>query len=83
MRTRIHKLAWLSLCLLLAPAAPAAARDNGEGLAGELTDKYVTFFSLGVTLFFVVVVIVGTIIQSRLEKRKQEKKAALRHRTGW
>ena len=75
----------LTLCslLLLAPAALAA--DNGEGFLGETDDKVVTFFSLGVALFFVLVVVVGTLIQQRLEKRKDEKKAArLRGRAaGW
>ena len=74
----------LSLFLTLVFAAPAMAGDNGEGLAGETDDKYVTLFSLGVLVFFVVVVTVGTIIQSRLEKRKDEQKAhALRQREGW
>ena len=74
----------LSLILSLALAAPALAGDNGEGLAGETDDKYVTLFSLGVLVFFVVVVTVGTIIQSRLEKRKDEQKAhKLRRREGW
>ena len=75
-----------SLAAVLLPllaAAPASARDNGEGLAGELSDKTVTFFSLGVVLFFVVVVVVGTVIQGRLEKRKQQNKAAMTHRVGW
>ena len=53
----------------LAATALAAARrwrprgDNGEGLAGETDDKIITFFSLGVAVFFVLVVTIGTIIQ--------------------
>ena len=83
MRARASIALSSATALALVVAAPAAARDNGEGLAGELSDKLVTFFSLGVLLFFVLVVIVGTIVQARLERRKQEKKAALRHRVGW
>jgi hypothetical protein len=65
-------------------ASPAMAGNNGEGLAGETDDKLVTFFSLGVIVFFVLVVTLGTIAQSALERRKEEKKAAaLRQRTGW
>ncbi|MDQ3719411.1 MAG: hypothetical protein M3350_01265 [Actinomycetota bacterium] len=60
------------------------AADNGEGLLGELDDRIITFFSLGVVLFFTLVVIVGSVIQSKLEKRKEAKKAAdLRRRVGW
>jgi nitrogen fixation/metabolism regulation signal transduction histidine kinase len=69
----------------LALAAPAfAATDDGEGLAGETDDKIVTFVSLGLVLFFVFVVVVGTVIQSALEKRKEARKAArLEQRIGW
>ena len=74
----------LSLVFTLVLAVPAFAGDNGEGLAGETDDKYVTLFSLGVLGFFVLVVVVGSIIQGRLEKRKDEaKKHTLRHREGW
>jgi hypothetical protein len=59
------------------------ARDNGEGLAGETTDKVVTFFSLGVLLFFVAVVTLGTVIQMLLERRKERRKAAHFQRYGW
>jgi hypothetical protein len=69
---------------LLVTAAPAFAGDNGEGLVGETDDKIVTFFSLGVILFFTAVVILGSLIQGRLEKRKNERKATeLRKRVGW
>jgi hypothetical protein len=81
-RALIASLVGLAAALVL--AAPAMAGNNGEGLAGETDDKVVTFFSLGVIVFFTLVVIVGTVIQNALERRKEEKKAAaLRQRTGW
>ena len=65
-------------------AAPAIAHDNGEGLVGETDDRIITFFSFGVILFFTLVVILGTVIQQRLEARKEARKAAdLRRRVGW
>ena len=68
----------------LALAAPAFAGDNGEGLWGQTDDRVVTFFSLGVVVFFVIFVIVASAIQGRLEKRKDERKAVeLRKRVGW
>ena len=74
----------LSLALFFLLTAPAYATDNGEGLLGETDDKVVTFFSLGVIVFFVVFVALATAIQSKLERRKEEKKAAaLRQRAGW
>ena len=42
---------------LLVFAAPAYAIDNGEGLLGETDDRIVTFISLGVVVFFVLVAI--------------------------
>jgi hypothetical protein len=80
---RALKTAALTLALVLATSAPAMAHA-GEGWAGELNDKVITFFSLGVMLFFVVVIIVGSTIQGRLEKRKEQKKAAQAlARVGW
>jgi nitrogen fixation/metabolism regulation signal transduction histidine kinase len=69
---------------LLLTAAPAFGADNGEGLVGETDDKIITFFSLGVILFFTLVIVLGSAIQGRLEKRKDERKATeLRKRIGW
>jgi hypothetical protein len=78
----VRTLATVALSLLL--AAPAYASDNGEGLAGELDDRIITFSSLGVVVFFTVVVIGLSALQGALEKRKEERKAAeLRKRVGW
>src|SRR3954447_15934769 len=83
MRLRTLITAALSFALTLAVASPAMAHA-GEGWAGELNDKVITFFSLGVMLFFVLVIIVGSTIQGRLEKKKEQKKAAQAlARTGW
>jgi hypothetical protein len=81
-RTRLAALLTVLAAQLVA-AAPALAK-NGEGLVGETNDKVITMFCLGLVVFFVLVVIVGTIVQSRLERRKNAKKAArMRQRVGW
>ncbi|MDQ3587458.1 MAG: hypothetical protein M3433_01995 [Actinomycetota bacterium] len=60
------------------------ASDNGEGLLGEVDDRIITFFSLGVVVFFTLVVIFGSVIQGKLEKRKEAKEAdELRRQVGW
>jgi hypothetical protein len=65
-------------------AAPAFAGDNGEGLAGETDDRLVTFFCLGVVIFFAVFVVLASALMGRLDKRKDERKAVeLRKRVGW
>ena len=70
--------------LMLILAAPAFAHDNGEGLLGETDDRIITFFSLGVVVFFIAVVCLGSYLQSVLDKRKAARKAAdLQQRIGW
>jgi hypothetical protein len=66
--------ALLSSLALMLVAAPAALADNGVGLAGPTTDKTVTFFCLGVLLFFVALVVVLSLIQGKLEKRKEQRR---------
>jgi len=74
---RISAALSAALALLLA-AAPAALAENGAGLAGPVTDKTVTFFCFGVIAFFAILVIVLSLIQGRLEKRKEERYSALK-----
>jgi putative copper export protein len=69
-RTQITAALSAALSLLLI-AAPAALADNGAGLAGPVTDKTVTFFCFGVIAFFAILVIVLSLVQGRLEKRKE------------
>jgi len=72
------------LAAWLIPAATAFAGDNGEGLWGETDDKIVTFFSLGVVVFFAVFVVLASWLQAVLDRRKQQRKAVeLRRRVGW
>ncbi len=58
-------------------AAPAAFADEGVGLAGPTTDKTVTFFCFGVMGFFVLLVVGLSLLQGRLEKRKQQRQSDL------
>ncbi len=64
----------LATMLLLAPAAMA---ENGVGLAGPTTDKTVTFFCFGVIAFFAILPIVMSLIQGKLEKRKERRRTDL------
>ncbi len=69
--------ALLSIWGLMLLVAPAALADEGVGLAGPTTDKTVTFFCFGVIGFFAALVIVLSLIQNRLEKRKEQRKSDL------
>lgn len=67
----------LSIWALLLIAAPSAPASSGAGLAGPLTDKTVTFFCFGVIAFFATLVIVLSLIQNKLEKRKEQRRSDL------
>lgn len=69
-------LSALALTLLVAPAAMA---EDGVGLAGPTDDKTVTFFCFGVIIFFAALPIVLSLIQWRLEKRKERRQSDLRN----
>ncbi|MBA2505250.1 MAG: hypothetical protein H0V29_04810 [Thermoleophilaceae bacterium] len=84
MKTRLAGSTLLTFLLLAAPALAQVTTDNGEGYLGETDDKIVTFVFLGVLVFFFLFTAFGSLIQWKLEKRKDEKKAAtLRQRAGW
>jgi hypothetical protein len=66
----------LALAALAALASPALAAD-GEGLYGRTDDMVITLFAFGVMIFFTVLVIVLSLIQYRLDSRKERRKQDL------
>ncbi len=60
--------------LALAPVAMAA---DGVGLYGRTDDKVVTYFAFGVMIFFAAFVIVASIVQGRLDSRKDRAREEL------
>ncbi len=76
MRLRVLAISLGTALGSLLLATSAFASDNGEGLWGETNDRVVTAFGLGLVLFFTLVVVLGSAIQGRRDKRKAEKKAA-------
>jgi hypothetical protein len=65
--------------LTLAPTALAAA-DGGQGWYGETNDKVITNAMFGVIAFFPTVILVLSLIQWRLDKRKHAKTDAAKRR---
>ena len=68
------------LCLAVAALlalAPAALAADGVGIYGRTDDKVVTFFAFGLMAFFTILVIGLSLIQIRLENRKQRRKEDL------
>jgi hypothetical protein len=68
--------------LALALLAPVAlAQDGGQGTYGEIDDKVTTNAGFIVIAFFPLFIFVMSVLQWRLEKRKQVRLAAKRHRS--
>jgi UDP-N-acetylmuramyl pentapeptide phosphotransferase/UDP-N-acetylglucosamine-1-phosphate transferase len=65
--------------LVLAPVA-SAHPGGGAGWYGETTDKTVTTTMFGVIIFFPLIIVVFSLIQWRLDKRKHERTDAARRR---
>jgi hypothetical protein len=65
---------------LLAPAV--LANTHGQGLYGETNDKVVTNAGFILIAFFPLFVLVMSLVQWRLEKRKELRKAAQKARAG-
>src|SRR3954453_7814868 len=55
----------------LACVAPAAFAADGVGIGGPTDDRKVTYWAFGVMVFFTLFVIVASLIQIRLESRKE------------
>jgi len=73
--TALGALAVAATALLaLTPVAMAA---DGVGLYGRTDDKVVTFFAFGVIAFFALLVISLSLIQIRLDNRKERRKQDL------
>jgi hypothetical protein len=62
------------LVLVLAPAA--LAHDGGEGWYGETNDKVVTNAGFILIAFFPLFILAMSLLQWRLDKRKERRKAA-------
>ena len=58
-------------------AAPGAFAADGVGLGGRTTDKSVTFFCFGVIALFIILPIVLSLIQARLDGRKDRMREQL------
>jgi hypothetical protein len=79
-----------STLLLLALAPAALANNDGRGLYGATDDKVVTNAGFILILFFPLFVLAMSLLQRRLDKRKEARKAAqigrdgdARWRGGW
>jgi preprotein translocase subunit SecG len=79
-------LVFTTVLLVYAPAALAARADAGQGWYGETDDKVITNAMFAVIGFFPTLILVLSLIQWRLDKRKHAKTDAAKRRaanTDW
>jgi hypothetical protein len=74
------KISLLSTLLLLTVAPAALAHDGGEGWWGETNDKVVTDAGFILIAAFPLLITIISLIQIRLDKRKDARLAAARAR---
>jgi putative copper export protein len=72
MRSRLLLVPLFAVIGLLLFASAAMAAD-GVGVYGRTDDKVVTFFAFGLIAFFAILVTVLSLIQIRLENRKERR----------
>jgi hypothetical protein len=76
-RTRLFLALSTALSMLLVGAPSAlAVSDNGVGIVGDTNDKTISLTMFAVMAFFVLVIIVFSLIQAWLEQRKHSGKTA-------
>jgi hypothetical protein len=76
-RARRFALLLTAVAVALLASAPAALAADGVGLWGRTDDKVVTYASFVVMAFFAILVVVLSIIQIRLESRKERAREEL------
>jgi hypothetical protein len=70
----------ITLALLAAAAPAAVAHDGGEGLWGETNDKVITNAGFILIAFFPLFILFASLLQWRLDKRKEARKRAAKAR---
>ena len=78
-RPRLARLALLVTVALgaMLASAPIAMAADGVGLWGRTDDRVVTYWGFAIIAFFTILVIVLSIVQIRLEGRKERAKQDL------
>jgi hypothetical protein len=77
---RALKTSALTLALLAITAPAALAHDGGEGWWGETNDKVITNAGFILIAFFPLFILAMSLLQWKLEKRKDARKKAAKAR---
>jgi len=76
-RGRLIAVLTFAALVVAALVSPAAMAADGVGLWGRTTDKDVTFWGFGVIALFIILPIVLSLLQHRLETRKERAREQL------
>jgi ABC-type nickel/cobalt efflux system permease component RcnA len=71
-----------TVALFLLTAPTALAHDQGQGWYGETTDKTVTNAGFILIIFFPLFILLASMLQWKLDKRKDARKKAAKARAG-
>jgi hypothetical protein len=80
MASRVVRTALLTASLLLLAAPAALAHDGGEGWWGETNDKVITNAGFAIIAAFPVLILLLSLLQWRLDRRKELRKQAQKAR---
>jgi hypothetical protein len=80
MRRAFATLLTTALALLVIVPAALASPDGGQGVYGEADDRVVTNAGFLVIAFFPLLILALSLLQWRLDKRKDARKAAAKRR---
>jgi hypothetical protein len=80
MRRAALRTALLTVAILAVGAPAALAHDGGEGWWGETNDKVITTAGFVLIAFFPLFIFVMSMLQWRLDKRKDARKRAAKAR---
>jgi hypothetical protein len=81
MRRTAFRTLLLTVALLAVSAPAALAHDGGEGLWGETNDKVITNAGFVLIAFFPLLIFFASLLQWRLDKRKDARKKAAKARS--
>jgi len=79
-KMRVLRTSLLTIALLAVSAPAALAHDGGGGLWGETNDKVITNAGFILIAFFPLFILFASLLQWRLDKRKEARKRAAKAR---
>ena len=81
LQTLLLTVAYVAVLAQVAIAETDVGHDGGEGWVGESNDKIVTNFGFVLIIFFPLFILLASMLQWKLDKRKDQRKKAAKARS--